>query len=381
MRWRSLVPFSALALLPAAAQSAYTLEQVYAGDTFYDGWEFWGNRDNLTNGATYYVTKGESAGVAYTNEAGNAIIRVDNRSELAPNGLRNSVRMTTARTFDLGRLIVMDALHLPYGCATWPAFWAHAVSWPSGGEIDFFEGVNLQETNQVAMHTVSGCYADNATQATGELTFNNCDHGVDANRGCTFVDPRNGSYGADFAAGGGGVYAAELASDGISVWFFPRADIPADLRSEAATPDPTTWGLPMASYPSTTCNINQYFAPQQLTINIALCGDWAGQPGVFSPTCGMGTCADYVKDPSNFDNAYFEISSIRVFSGGLNTRAATAVAAASGIIGAIGGQASAVSAAERGRTAVGGQGGVAGAVGAAAAAAGLAALALLQRAL
>jgi len=155
MRWRSLVPFSALALLPAAAQSAYTLEQVYAGDTFYDGWEFWGNRDNLTNGAprrslppcerehadplertslagaTYYVTKGESAGVAYTNEAGNAIIRVDNRSELAPNGLRNSVRMTTARTFDLGRLIVMDALHLPYGVR--PSSLAGSLLVPTAG--------------------------------------------------------------------------------------------------------------------------------------------------------------------------------------------------------------------------------------------------------
>lgn len=87
------------------------------------------------------------------------------------------------------------------------------------------------------MHTVSGCYADNATQATGELTFNNCDHGVDANRGCTFVDPRNGSYGADFAAGGGGVYAAELASDGISVWFFPVRLFFCLLFAQAACAD------------------------------------------------------------------------------------------------------------------------------------------------
>lgn len=148
------------------------------------------------------------------------------------------------------------------------------------------------------MHTVTGCYADNTTVPTGELTFNNCDHGVEANKGCTYVDPRNASYGADFAAGGGGVYAAELASDGISVWFFAvrpsplflssspsrsradpelvppqRADVPADLS--VSTPDPTTWGRPMAYYPSSTCSINQYFAPQQLTINIALCGDCA----------------------------------------------------------------------------------------------------------
>ncbi|GAA5893535.1 hypothetical protein JCM8208_000824 [Rhodotorula glutinis] len=360
MRWRTSLSLSALALAPSVVHAAYSLEHTYAGDTFYDGWSFWGNNDNLTNGNTYYVPRSDSAGVAFTNSAGNAVIRVDNSSEIAPNGLRNSVRITTERTFDLGRLIVMDALHLPYGCATWPAFWSHAVSWPSGGEVDFFEGVNLQETNQVAMHT---------------LTFNNCDHGVEANKGCTYVDPRNASYGADFAAGGGGVYAAELASDGISVWFFARADIPADLSG--STPDPTTWGRPMAYYPSSTCSINQFFAPQQLTINIALCGDWAGQPGVFSPTCGTGLCSDYVKDPRNFDEAYFEIQSIRIFDGGLNTRATNAVSAASGIIGAIGGQASGVSgAAGRGAS----RGGVGAALGSAVvAAAGLAGLALLQR--
>lgn len=103
----------------------------------------------------------------------------------------------------------------------------------------------------------------------------------------------------------------------------------------------------------------------------------AGQPGVFSPTCGTGLCSDYVKDPRNFDEAYFEIQSIRIFDGGLNTRATNAVSAASGIIGAIGGQASGVSgAAGRGAS----RGGVGAALGSAVvAAAGLAGLALLQR--
>lgn len=98
----------------------------------------------------------------------------------------------------------------------------------------------------------------------------------------------------------------------------------------------------------------------------------------------MGLCSDYVKDPRNFDEAYFEIQSIRIFDGGLNTRASNAVSAASGIIGAIGGQASGVSAAERRASVLGGEraGGVGAALGSAAvAAAGLAGLALLQRAL
>jgi len=49
MRWRTVLPLSALA---AVVQAAYSLEQTYAGDSFYDGWSFWGNNDNLTNGAS-----------------------------------------------------------------------------------------------------------------------------------------------------------------------------------------------------------------------------------------------------------------------------------------------------------------------------------------
>lgn len=39
-------------------------------------------------------------------------------------------------------LFVMDAAHVPYGCSVWPAWWSVAENWPSGGEIDTFEGVS-----------------------------------------------------------------------------------------------------------------------------------------------------------------------------------------------------------------------------------------------
>jgi len=108
-------------------------------------------------------------------------------------------------------------------CSIWPAFWTHAVSWPSGGEIDIFEGVNLQPQNQVALHSVAGCEASptSETSPNGVLQSTNCDYTQNANQGCTFTDTRNASYGAGFAQNGGGIYAAELSSDAISVWFFP----------------------------------------------------------------------------------------------------------------------------------------------------------------
>ncbi|POY70487.1 hypothetical protein BMF94_6555 [Rhodotorula taiwanensis] len=345
MYWPAPSLFSSSALAVAAAsliapaEAGYTLQTLYQGESFFEGWTFWGNRDNLTNGAVYYVGANEAARqtVAYTNPAGNVILKADNSSKLATGALRNSVRITTQAAYDIGSLFVMDAYHVPYGCAVWPAFWTHARSWPSGGEQDIFEGVNLASTNQAALHTVVGCTVagttTNVTQS-GTLTFNDCDYSVAANHGCTYTDARNQSYGQPFGDAGGGIFVAETSSNAISMWFFPRANIPADLRTVNGTPDPSSWGLPWAYYPSSSCNINQYFAPQQITLNIALCGDWAGQPGVFSPSCGTGTCANYVVDPSNFDNAYFEIASVRVYGGGVNTRGSTSSAA--GVIGGLG---------------------------------------------
>ncbi|GAA6025923.1 hypothetical protein JCM8202_005786 [Rhodotorula sphaerocarpa] len=356
MRRQQPSPALALAALllsvsaPPQVQAAYSLQTLHQGKSFFDGWNFWGNRDNLTNGAVYYVGENDSArqSVAYLNEAGNVILKADNSSSLAYGGLRNSVRITTDAAYDIGSLFVMDAYHVPFGCAVWPAFWTHARSWPSGGEQDIFEGVNLATSNQGALHTVVGCTVKNTqTNVTqsGTLTFADCDYSVAANHGCTYQDSRNASYGQPFADAGGGIFVAETSSDAISMWFFPRAEVPADLRDPNGTPDPTSWGLPWAYYPSKSCAINQYFAPQQITINIGLCGDWAGQPGVFSPTCGTGSCANYVLDPSHFDDAYFEIASVRVYGGGVNTRGLAA--AASGVIGGIGGNASSTSAAFR----------------------------------
>lgn len=95
----------------------------------------------------------------------------------------------------------------------------------------------------------------------------------------------------------------------------------------------------MAFYSNSSCNINSYFAQQFITLNIALCGDCgstdrrvladrltcavsctgAGNPGVYAQTC-TGSCSSAVASASTYANAYFEIVSLRVYSGGLNTQ-------------------------------------------------------------
>jgi hypothetical protein len=55
-----------------------------------------------------------------------------------------------------------------------------------------------------------------------------------------------------------------------------RANIPASVTQSTSTSpiDISDWGPPSASYPSTTCNITQFFSPQNLVFDITLCGIW-----------------------------------------------------------------------------------------------------------
>ena len=54
---------------------------------------------------------------------------------------RDSIRITSEATYNEA-LIVLDLVHMPHGCATWPAFWTFSAAgpWPTGGEVDIIEG-------------------------------------------------------------------------------------------------------------------------------------------------------------------------------------------------------------------------------------------------
>lgn len=47
-------------------------------------------------------------------------------------------------------LIIGDFAHMPGSdCGIWPAFWLVGPNWPSGGEIDIIEGVNIAVGDQM----------------------------------------------------------------------------------------------------------------------------------------------------------------------------------------------------------------------------------------
>jgi len=163
--------------------------------------------------------------------------------------------------------------------------------WPNNGEIDIIENVNSATTNAMTLHTSSGCSVNgNNTSFTGTLSTSNCDvNAADQgnNVGCGIQSYDTQSYGSGFNANGGGVYATEWTSSGISIWFFGPGVIPADIsnnNSPSSNPNPAAWGKPTARFEG-ACAIDSHFRnmqivravvstlpkpstfPQQLTIN------------------------------------------------------------------------------------------------------------------
>ncbi|KAI0320941.1 concanavalin A-like lectin/glucanase domain-containing protein [Amylostereum chailletii] len=316
----------ALALAPGLVQAtSYSLVKEYSGSSFFNDWTFYGNFDNLTNGDAIFVTKdvATSANLAFVNSAGNAIIKVDNTTTVPFNDKRNTVRISSDDSYSVGSVWVADMLHVPYGCSVWPAFWSQAPAWPSGGEIDTFEGVNLVTHNQMALHTEPGCTVANAVQTSTLVNSTDCSFEANSNQGCVVTDPSTASYGQAFAAAGGGVFVTEFATSGISIWIFSiclsvfrgRSNVPSSLSgSSVSSVDTSTLGTPTANYPSTSCSSSEFFSAQHLIFDITLCGDFAGNNATFAETCS-GTCYnDYVIGPaSGYDNAYFEVQNVRVF--------------------------------------------------------------------
>jgi len=177
--------------------------------------------------------------------------------------------------------------------------------------------VNLQPANQMALHTQTGCTQATGITQTGTTGNPNCDNNSSSGAGCTVIDANANSYGAPFAAAGGGVWVTEFAETGVNIWFFSRANVPSSLATDSI--DTSTFGTPSGSWPSSSCNPSQFFKEQELVIDITLCGDWAGVASILQATCpalqGTNTCySTYVLDPANYATAYFELASVKLFA-------------------------------------------------------------------
>ncbi|KAG8758491.1 hypothetical protein FRC14_008116 [Serendipita sp. 396] len=286
------------------------------GKNFFDQWDFWSFADP-THGNVNYVDPGTAwnEGLVQVNDAGQAIMRVNTDDYV---GNRKSVRLHSKQVVNKNSLVVLDAEHMPTGCGTWPAWWMNGPNWPAGGEIDILEGVHDDTTNHATLHTTAGCTAssDASHPSTGQLTNAQCGFINGDNSGCGYADvSTNTGYGAGFNSAKGGVYVMQWVDSGISVWYFPRGAIPADLVAEK--PMPWTWPSPFARWSTNTCNVDQFFRDHITIFNTTFCGDWAGatwQSSGCADKTGYSSCAAFVSEKgSAFHEAYWTVNYVKYF--------------------------------------------------------------------
>ncbi|KDQ63731.1 glycoside hydrolase family 16 protein [Jaapia argillacea MUCL 33604] len=312
----SLQPRSQLESEANGTMFLWVIQDTYQGQNFFDRWDFY-NYSDPTHGTVTYVNRSDAfdLGLAYVTPQNQVIMKGDNTTWLASGQYRNSVRISSQKQYNTG-LFILDADRAPWGCGVWPAFWTvGGGAWPYTGEIDIIEGVHDNQHNQVTWHTGPGCSLTPSSNFTGTSVATNgqpnldCNGLLDNNAGCGVVEWSRASYGPTFDAQGGGVFAMKWDDQGISVWSFYRAAVPTDIVS--GSPDPSTWGKPVATLEPAGCNPITNFVNHSIVFDITFCGDWAGNS--YATSGCPGTCADRIMDPSNFVNASWIINSLQVY--------------------------------------------------------------------
>ncbi|KAL2890522.1 putative endo-1 3(4)-beta-glucanase [Ceratocystis lukuohia] len=317
----SKIAFSAVAaaslvsagLTPSAPYTITTYKMIanFNETNFFDEFQFF-NEDDPTHGYVQYVDYQTAQKGGYAKlEDDSVYLGADHVALNPPNG-RMSTRVTSKKAFKQA-LIIGDIAHMPEGPGIWPAFWSFGGEWPTSGEIDIIEGVNLDETNHVALHTGPGCVVTNTGSPKGVyLEHDDCNYrGGSEGCGQRTLAP----FGTEFNKIKGGIYAMDWTADHISMYFFPRDSIPEDITNEK--PNPATWGTPAARFNGgPSCDITSHFQEHNLIFNTDFCGDWAGSVWQWDKrlTARAEKCRDFVgAHPESYTEAYWTINSVKVY--------------------------------------------------------------------
>ena len=337
---RLLQPLLLLTGFASGALAAYTLTDDYSADKFFSMNTFFTD-DDPTKGSVNYVNQAQAQSLGLISSDNNKVVmRLDSTTPVATGRGRNSIRVQSNKVYGNG-LWIADIAHMPSGCGAWPAWWATSAQkqWPTGGEIDIVENVNEASTNFATLHTGGTgqvCSYPNQTLPNSHATSLGCDinsPGQAQDVGCAFNDNRGNSWGAGFNSNKGGVYAMLRTSDAISIFFFPRQNIPSDVLSDS--PNPAGWGKPSALWSSGSAGCANSIDDQQQQIwDITVCGSWAGTDWPTSSCASEApTCDQYVRNtPSALTEMYWEINSLKAYT---DNGAAAASAAASPVAASV----------------------------------------------
>lgn len=152
----SIVRLGAAALACASgvvAQETYQLKESYNPSNFFEKFKFFSS-DDPNQGFVNYRNQKDSEDLGLVKRgADDVYIGVDTND--IPSDGRSSVRLESVNTYNSG-LFIADFAHFPRAaCGAWPAFWMVGPSWPEDGEVDIYEGWNLNERNKIVLHTDS----------------------------------------------------------------------------------------------------------------------------------------------------------------------------------------------------------------------------------
>ncbi|KAJ9161747.1 Glycoside hydrolase family 16 protein [Coniochaeta hoffmannii] len=322
-----LAPLFASALLVSPSWAAYVLKRNYYGQNFTSGFNFRTAADydggDPTGGFVNYLSYQAATNAGLVKVTNNQVyLGVDYSKKISTSAQgRDSIRMESKERFDTG-LLIADIAHMPGSqCGIWPAYWTYNFDEDPYGEVDIIEYAMFDSGNTVSLHTCGACKFDLSGQPDCNLgdEAEQCPETDNSNfGGCGNTAP-TGSCGDSFNSGGGGVYATLYEAAALKIWFFPRAQIPADITS--GSPNPAAWSKPFVDFEtsksSNKCSVGKYFKKNTIIINTDLCGVeidqdwWDGEP-----TCKKAAkdCKTFVaNNPSAFAEAYWLFNSIKLY--------------------------------------------------------------------
>mmetsp|Transcript_24622 Transcript_24622/g.68884 ORF Transcript_24622/g.68884 Transcript_24622/m.68884 type:complete len:461 (-) Transcript_24622:131-1513(-) len=313
-----------------AVAGRYLKHRSYVGADFFDEWDFDSSPDP-TSGHVIYVDRSTALSTGLANASSDRVYMGAEMTSSTGGTGRRSVRVRSKDAYDSG-LFIVRVDHVPTGCSTWPAFWMFGEDadhpWPSLGEYDVIEGVNVQVRSSTTLHTSDRC--DQSEVVAGEdmtgrwaagsssATASNCyvhAPGQFNNQGCIQEGPVD-SIGPGFNQKGGGTYAAEWAPQHghFRTWFWPRGQEPDDIQQGA--PQPDAWGTPYSFFRLDLNCPKEHFASMHMMFDLSFCGDWAG--GTFPRDCPRFaekmTCEELVAfHPEELQEAYWSIRALDVY--------------------------------------------------------------------
>ncbi|KXX81783.1 hypothetical protein MMYC01_202994 [Madurella mycetomatis] len=315
----SLVCLGTAALVYAsgvvAQQKSYQLKESYTPSNFFDKFSFFSDRDP-NRGFVQYRNRADAERL-HLIETGQSEVKISVDAKGHDQDGRSSVRLESKNTYNSG-LFIADFSHFPRAaCGAWPAFWMVGPDWPEDGEVDIYEGWNLNEKNKIVLHTdrplVAGICTIDQGMFTSEVQTSNCWNeapGQPGNAGCA-VDESNGLFGNP----NGGVFAMEWQEDRIRVWSWAQGNVPLDVAK--GTPEPDSWGTPSFAAFSNTCNIKKGFRDMRMILNINFCGDAAGNKALWggcAAKTGHDECYTYVQwTPEAYEETFWKVRGINVY--------------------------------------------------------------------